>query len=151
MPNTMKMSEQTVAQVEELIDDIVKAFPSDSENKLMTDLSFLAKPDTGELFVYNDDDEVVASTTVDEWIDYQADDFQDNVREVLRQAIQTRKNELDNLSLLKPYSFIQVDNQKETLCELYLVDDNTVILDHDELMKGLDKDLGTFLDNLLKE
>lgn len=147
----MKMSEQTAAQVEELINDIVKAFPADSENKLMTDLSFQAKPETGELVVYNDDDEVIASTTIDEWIDYEADDFQDNVRETLRQAIQAHKNELDNLSLLKPYSFIQVDNQKETLCELYLVDDNTVLLDHDELMKGLDKDLGSFLDNLLKD
>lgn len=147
----MKRSEQTEAQVGEVLDDIVKAFPGDSENKLMTDLSFQARPETGELFVYNDDDEVIASATIDEWIDFQGDDFQDNVRETLRQAIHARKNELDNLSLLKPYSFIQVDNQKETLCELYLVDDNTVLLDHDELMKGLDKDLGSFLDKLLKD
>lgn len=147
----MKRSEQTEAQVGEVLDDIVKAFPADSENKLMTDLSFQARPETGELFVYNDDDEVIASATIDEWIDFQGDDFQDNVRETLRQAIHARKNELDNLSLLKPYSFIQVDNQKETLCELYLVDDNTVLLDHDELMKGLDKDLGSFLDKLLKD
>lgn len=147
----MKFSEQTRAQVGEVIDEIVKYFPAENENKMMTDLTFQAKPDTGELIVCNDDDEVVASATIDEWIDNQDDDFQDEVREILRQMIQERKTELDNLSLLKPYSFIQVDEQKETLCELYLVDDNTIILDHDELMKGLDQDLGHFLDNLLKD
>jgi hypothetical protein len=42
------------------------------------------------------------------------------------------------------------DDDKETIEELYLVDDDTAIL-HEDLMVGLDKDLDDFLDKLLKD
>ena len=51
---------------------------------------------------------------------------------------------------MKPYSFVLVDEDKETLCDLYLVDDETVIVDG-ELLKGLDEDLDDFLKKLLEE
>ena len=54
------------------------------------------------------------------------------------------------MSILKPYSFVLEDDDKETIEELYLVDDDTVIL-HEELMAGLDKDLDEFLEQLLKD
>jgi hypothetical protein len=41
-------------------------------------------------------------------------------------------------------------DDKETVEELYLVDDDTVIIDPD-LMQGLDEDLDKFLENLLKD
>ena len=63
---------------------------------------------------------------------------------------QNMKDTLENLSLLKPYSFVLVDEDKETLCDLYLVDDETVIVDG-ELLKGLDEDLDDFLKKLLEE
>ena len=47
-------------------------------------------------------------------------------------------------------SFVLEDDDKETIAELYLVDDETVIIDPD-LMEGLDKDLNDFLENLLKD
>lgn len=147
----MKISQQTVAQINEVLDGIVEKYPVQSDNKIMTDLSFQAKADSGELTVFDDSDEIVASTTVDDWIDYQDDDFQEMVRDALRQSFQCRKEELENISLLKPYSFELVDENKETICELFLVDDNTILIDHEELMKGLGKDLDAFLDNLLKD
>ena len=54
------------------------------------------------------------------------------------------------MSILKPYSFVLEDDDKEKIEELYLVDDDTVIL-QEELMAGLNKDLDDFLDHLLKE
>ena len=54
------------------------------------------------------------------------------------------------MSILKPYSFVLEDDDRENLCELYLVDDDTVIID-EELMKGLDKDLDDFFAQLMKE
>ena len=54
------------------------------------------------------------------------------------------------MSILKPFSFVLEDDDKETIEELYLVDDETVIIDPD-LMEGLDKDLNEFLENLLKD
>ena len=54
------------------------------------------------------------------------------------------------MSILKPYSFVLEDDDHENVAELYLVDDDTVIID-EELMAGLDKDLDDFLTDLLKD
>ena len=59
------------------------------------------------------------------------------------------KDTIEQASILKPYSFVLEDDDKETVEELYLVDDDIVIIDT-ELMKDLDKDLNDFLEKLLK-
>ena len=51
---------------------------------------------------------------------------------------------------MKPYSFVLVDEDKETVAELLLIDDDTLLVD-DELLKGLDKELDEFLKNLLEK
>ena len=42
------------------------------------------------------------------------------------------------------------DDDKEPISELYVIDDDVVIIDPD-LMQGLDKDLDDFLDKLLAD
>jgi hypothetical protein len=54
------------------------------------------------------------------------------------------------MSILKPYSLVLEDDDKETITDLYVVDDDTVIIDN-ELMPGLDKDLDDFFKKLFKE
>ena len=56
---------------------------------------------------------------------------------------------IDNRSILKPYAFVLEDDDRESVAELYVADDDTVIIDS-ELMKDLDKDLDNFFENLLK-
>ena len=53
-------------------------------------------------------------------------------------------------TILKPYSFVLVDEDKETVTELLLVDDDTMLV-NDELLKGLDKELDDFLKELLEK
>ena len=57
---------------------------------------------------------------------------------------------LSALHLLKPYSFVLIGENHETLKDLYLVDDDTIILD-EELMKGLSEDLDHFWEELCKQ
>ena len=61
------------------------------------------------------------------------------------------KELLDNVVLMKPYSFTLVDEDKETVAELFLVDDDTLMLNDDELLKGLDEELDSFLKELLEK
>ena len=51
---------------------------------------------------------------------------------------------------MKPFSFVLVDEDKETISDLLLVDDDTLLV-NDELLKGLDKELDDFLKNLLEK
>ena len=54
------------------------------------------------------------------------------------------------MSILKPFSFVLEDEDKESLEELYLVDDEVVMI-NPELMAGLDEDLNDFMEKLLKD
>ena len=72
------------------------------------------------------------------------------VAKILRDTLRKNSEIVDNLGILKPYSFVLEDDDKENLGELYLADDDTIILGGD-LMENLDHDLNEFLDDLLKE
>ena len=55
------------------------------------------------------------------------------------------------ICLLKPYSFVLVDADKETIADLMLVDDQETLLLHDGmLLEGLDDELDAFLKELLE-
>jgi hypothetical protein len=69
---------------------------------------------------------------------------------VLRSLLTKQKDLIEKMAILKPYSFVLEDDDHEHLAELYLVDDDTAIIDQ-ELMAGLDKDLDNFLEDLLKD
>ena len=55
------------------------------------------------------------------------------------------------MSLLRPYSFVLQDEDGETLSDLYLVDDQETVILSGSLLEGLDDDLDTFFENLMKE
>ena len=148
----MKISEQSHAAIASCLKEAVERYAVQEGNANITDIHIQTSQDSGELVVFNDDDEELASTIVDEWVDCNSDDYDREVEALLRAELAALKDEgaFDNLCLLKPYSFVLVDEDKETVCDLYLVDDEKVIVDG-ELLKGLDEDLDAFLKKLLEE
>lgn len=146
----MKPTEQTLQQVERAIRKIADKFPSGEEATLMTDLHLRVSQETGEVVVFDDDDQEITRVVVEQWIDNKDDAFYDEVAKVLRRVIEKQKSLAENLSLLKPYSFVLEDDDRESIAELYVVDDDIVMIDPD-LMDGLDKDLDDFFEQLMKE
>ena len=116
----------------------------------MTDIHIRVIQETGEIRAYNDNDEELDRCVVEEWIGNTDEDFYQQVPSVIRKCIENLKDIVENMSILKPFSLVLEDEDKETVEELYLVDDEMVIINPD-LMAGLDKDLDNFLENLLKE
>ena len=49
------------------------------------------------------------------------------------------------------FSFVLVDEDRETVTELLLIDDEDTLLLNDELLKGLDEELDAFLKDLLEK
>lgn len=146
----MKATSQTIQQIERALRKIAAKYPQGREDLALTDIHLQIKADSGELLAFNDDDEELTRCVVEQGMDNGDENFYEEITPVLRQCIQGMKDTLEHLSLLKPYSFVLVDEDKETLCDLYLVDDETVIVDG-ELLKGLDEDLDDFLKKLLEE
>ncbi len=146
----MKATEQTLQQIERAIRKIADKFPQNTDDGIITDIHLRVNQETGELVAFNDDDKEITRCVIEQWIDNKDDNFFEEVENVLRSALNKHKATVEQMAILKPYSFILEDEDHEHLAELYLVDDETVIIDT-ELMADLDKDLDSFLENLLKD
>ncbi len=146
----MKATAQTLQQIERALGKLAAKYPADVENSVFTDLHLQVKPESGELLIYNDEDEELTRCVVEQWIGNTDETFYADVVPVLRQCINAKKDMIDGLSILKPYAFVLVDEERETINDLYLVDDETQIL-AGELLKGLDRELDDFLKQLLAD
>ena len=146
----MKVSEQTLQQVERTISKVIDKFPANVEASILTDIHLRANQETGELVAFDDDDKEITRTVIEQWIGNQDESFYEDITGVIRKCIVKKKTNVEKMSILAPSSFVLEDDEKENVAELYVVDDDTVIIDP-ELMAGLDEDLNNFLENLLKE
>ena len=83
---------------------------------------------------------------------YEGDDFYENMERILSNLLCNLKNRgaFDKLTIMKPFSFVLVDDDKETIAELLLLDDDTLLI-NEELLKGLDEELDAFLKDLLEK
>lgn len=148
----MEITEQTILQVERFIKKVAQKFPTveESEASLLTDIHIRVSQDSGEMLSFDDDDVEITRCVVEQWIDCKDENFYDEIADCLRGLLRKNAEIIDNLGLLKPYSFVLEDDDKQHLGELYLADDDTIILGGD-LMQNLDQDLDGFLDELLKD
>ena len=146
----MKATEQTFQQIERAIRKVADKFPTNDESGILTDIHLRVTQDTGELVAFDDDDKEITRCIIEQWIENKDDNFYEDVAVVLRSVLTKQKDLIEKMTILKPYSFVLEDDDHEHLAELYLVDDDTAIIDQ-ELMAGLDKDLDNFLEDLLKD
>ena len=146
----IKPSEQTTQQIERFLKKIAQKFPANEDTSVVTDIHVRVSQDSGEMVAFDDDDKEITRCVVEQWIGNTDEDFYDNVERVLHNTIKAFDVVADNLGILKPYSFVLENDDKEAVGELYIADDDTVIIGKD-LMEGLDSDLDSFLDTLLKE
>ena len=146
----MKATEQTLQQVDRALRKIADKFPRHEEASQLTDIHLRVTQDTGELVAFDDDDNEITRCIIEQWIDNKEDSFYNDIANILRNQLNKQKALVEQMSILRPYSFVLENDEHENLAELYLVDDDTVIID-EELMAGLDKDLNDFLAKLLKD
>ena len=147
----MKANQQTVQQIERVLRKVISRYP-EGEESVLTDLHVQVRADSGEIRIYDDDDNELTRCVVEEWIDGDSqDDFYTGVAPVLRQSIEKLRPEVEKMAIMKPFSFVLIDDDKETLEDLFYVDDEEIVMLDDELLKGLDEDLDAFFHNLMDE
>jgi len=146
----MNTTELTFQQIERAIRKIADKFPPSEEANIMTDIHLRVTQDTGELMAFDDNDEEINRCIIEDWIDNTDDDFFDEIPSVFRKCLDKMKDTVENMSILKPFSFVLENDEKESIAELYLVDDETVIIDPD-LMQGLSEDLDDFFKKLFED
>ena len=148
----MKLNKTSYASIAPVIQDALKKYASMEGKSVVTDIYLQPQMQTGELSVYNDDDELLASAVIQGWEDIQPEEFQSGCELALKKVLNQLSSEgaFASLPIMKPYSFVMVDAQKETLAELLMVDDEETMLLSGELLQGLDDELNAFLKDLLE-
>ncbi|MBQ8502532.1 MAG: hypothetical protein IJ494_09650 [Bacteroides sp.] len=148
----MKISQKSISLIEEAILKAIAPYKSDSHSTTVTDIHLQPNLGTGNLSIFNDEDQELADTHIEEWVDYPMEGFYSGIENILSNLLTGMKErgEFDDISILKPYSFVLVDSDKETLAELLLVDEDTLLL-NEGLLKGLDEELDAFLKELLEK
>lgn len=139
----MKATEQTYQQIERALRKAASKFSPAAECLPLTDLQLQVKQESGELLVFDDDDNELTRCVVEEWIGNSDEYFYQEVQPVLIEAIRRIKDVTENVAVLKPYSYVLIGEDRETIADLYLVDDDTIVISGD-LMEGLDEDLEHF-------
>ena len=149
----MKFCDKSHHDILSAIKEAASRYITTEDKSEITDIHFLPKQENGELIIFNDDDKVLSRVVVAEWVENDSPTFYEEVEKSLRLILEELKTEglLDKLCLIKPYSFVLVDDDKETVAELMLVDDADTLLLNDELLKGLDEELDAFLEDLLEK
>ncbi len=146
----MTATEQTIQQIERMIRKVAQKFPASDDASIITDIHLCVNQDSGEMLAFDDDDKEITRCVIEQWIDNRDKNFYDKVKVELRNTLKSLSTVVDNLGILKPYSFVLEDDEKHPLGELYVADDETIILGGD-LMEGLDKELDDFFDGLMEE
>jgi len=147
----MEITEQINQQVERFISKVVDKFPARDDVAVMTDIHVRVSQESGEMQAFNDDDEEITRCVIEGWIDNKDENFFDEVVPLLRGLLDKHAAAVDNMGIMKPYSFVLEDDDRESVAELRLCDDDTVIIDSGELMANLEEDLDAFLKDLLDD
>jgi len=103
------------------------------------------------LVIFDDDDNDLAHAVISEWTTAEDENFYESAQRSISYVLHKMEESgaFEKVNLLSPFSFVLVDEEKETLAELLLIDDDTLLV-NDELLKGLDEELDNFLKELLE-
>lgn len=147
----MILNDSSKKIIRDAVKKAMSRFKSESEIDIVTDIHLQPNQADARLTIYDDDDKELAHVRITEWATYESDDFDEEVQSSLTSLLEEMKTQgtFDQLHIMKPYSFVQVDEHKETVAELLLMDDDTLLV-NDELLKGLDDELNAFLKDLLE-
>ena len=149
----MKLSAQSHTSIAVAVKKAMERYLSDKGQNFVTDIYLQPIQETGELFIYNDDEELLAKVAIQEWADANPEEFYAGCELALKKNLNQMYSEgaFASLSIMKPYSFVMVDGDKEALAELLIVDEDETLFLSGELLKGLDDELNSFLKDLLED
>ena len=148
----MNLTPSSTASLSEALGKIVALYSGEEDQLVSTDFYFQPSLEDGSLTIFNDNDEEIACVAVPEWEEYAPETFYDAVGTDLTAVIEeaNAEGDLERLAVWMPYSFVLVDDERETVADLLLVDEDTLLVKKG-LLAGLDEELNKFIEDLLND
>lgn len=120
----------------------------------LSDMYVCVKYDDLSLSIYDDIENMLLQTTIDEWEDLKddSDDFIPHVASALKKVLGSdlMRQQFETLDSVGPFSVILIGEDMEVIEELITYDSDTIFLDNDFLDK-MDKDLDDFFEKLMSD
>ena len=144
----MSLSRETQETLQSAIKKMASKYISAEENKV-TDFHIKVNGENGELAIFDDDDNSLARVHIKEWEgEHNEAVYEKELQNVLTKM--HREGAFDSLNVVKPYSFVLTDEDDQSIVDLLIIDDDTLILSAD-LLEGFDEEMNAFLKELLEE
>ena len=89
----MKLSQQSQSVIESAIRKAIGKFACGCEQTIVTDIHIQPNQNSGELCIFDDEDDELANVLIEEWSAYENDDFYENAERILRPILCRRKAE----------------------------------------------------------
>lgn len=158
----MNKAAQLAEQMSALVTQVLLALQKDDNgSERITDFHIQTSVVPAQVSILDDDDHTLASVQVDECAEADSEDFREAVRATLKQQLAARHEhgDFDTLNVFRPFSFImadalqdsKADTQQDCADELLIVTDSDTIVLSDDLLKGLDSELDSFLERLMAD
>ena len=144
----MSLSRETQETLQSAIKKMASKYISAEESKV-TDFHIKVNGENGELAIFDDDDNSLARVHIKEWEgEHNEAVYEKELQNVLTKM--HREGTFDSLNVVKPYSFVLTDEDDQSIVDLLIIDDDTLILSAD-LLEGFDEEMNAFLKELLEE
>ena len=144
----MSLSRETQEMLQNAITKMATRYVSAEESKV-TDFHIRVNGDNGELTILDDDDNTLARVHIKEWEGEHNEAVYE--KELQSELAKMHKNgAFDCMNIVKPYSFVLTDEDGQSIVDLLIIDDDTLILSAD-LLEGFDEQMNSFLKKLLEE
>ncbi len=146
----MTASPQTLQQIEYALRKAAQKFPATAEPLPATDILIQVSPESGEMRFFDEAEHELTRCVVEEWIGKDEADFLSDVAELLRTELRRLEDVASAFNVVRPYAFVLIDDEGETVGDLFLADGDTIVLSG-ALMEGLEDDLNAFFSQLMAE
>ena len=116
----------------------------------MTDIFLVVDKDSGNLSVFDDEENLLSQIIIEEWA---SEDDDQVIARQLREVVEQfdMDNKFDTLDVFKPFSINIADENLIVQEELLVIEDDSVIRIENDFLNRIDKEFDDFLDKLLKE
>ena len=144
----MSLSRETQEMLQNAIAKMANRYISAEESNV-TDFHIRVNGENGELTILDDDDNTLARVHIKEWEGEHNEAVYE--KELQSELAKMHKNgAFDSMNIVKPYSFVLTDEDGQSIVDLLIIDDDTLILSAD-LLEGFDEEMNAFLKELLEE
>lgn len=141
-----KANKEIANALAEAIDNLKNDYAGSS----LTDIYLVVDKDSGELSIYDDEENLLSQVLVEAWVELDDDtEIENALSEVVTKF--DDEDRFGELDLYKPFSISLADENFVVQKELLVIEDDSIVRLENDFMERIDKEFDDFLNKLLNE